>query len=190
MKLIRTSQQNGSPDYQPCSNFWVLLSLAFAAAAQTPTVSSVVNEGSFTTQLCPGALAYVYGANFGTDATKVTVTVAAKPAYVISIMASQLIVQIPFEATTGATTLTITVNGVAAPPFNITLATYARRYSRKTERPAGLGDIFASTSNVVTPAAPAKPGDALTAFTGGWGPPFQPHPRTPAAASPTATAPI
>src|SRR5580698_7517578 len=91
-----------------------------AAVAQTPTVTGVQNSASFSTQLCPGLIATVYGTTFGTVAANVSVSVGGKAAYVFSpVTAAQLNVELPFEASVGATTITVTVAGLASAPFNI-----------------------------------------------------------------------
>ena len=53
-----------------------------AAWAQTaPTIASVLNDFDYSTNLCPGALAAIYGTNFGTTASAVTITVGGKPGH-------------------------------------------------------------------------------------------------------------
>jgi uncharacterized protein (TIGR03437 family) len=93
----------------------ILTVLSAAAFAQTPTVTAVYNAYSYGTTLCPGLLAVVAGTNFGTDPTKASVTVGGKPGYVYTssgtYSATSMSIQVPFEAATGATTLTVTVNG-------------------------------------------------------------------------------
>ncbi len=169
-----------------------LLTFAVAAAAQTPTIAAggVVNAASFTPQLCPGAVAAVFGTNFGTNAANVTVSVAGKPAYVIAVTASQLTVQIPFETAAGATTLTVTVNGIASAPYSLMLATYAPAIVSQGGAGTGPGDIAELSGALVTTAAPAKPGDTLVVYASGLGPTNPATPTGPptALASTAATA--
>src|SRR5579862_1695178 len=64
----------------------VVFSLAgLAAWAQNaPTIASVLNLFDYSqTNLSPGALVAIYGSNFGTSATAVTITVGGKPGYVV-----------------------------------------------------------------------------------------------------------
>ena len=103
----------------------VLLTLCIGAVAQTPTVTSVLNFASSGTQLCPGVYAAVSGTGFGSNAANVTVAVGGKQGYVRFANPTSLGVQLPFEASPGATTLTVTVSGLTSAPFNVTLGSYA-----------------------------------------------------------------
>ena len=49
--------------------------LSLPSAAQTPTIQSVVNAGSFDARLSPGVVAMIGGSNFGNAAQGVTVQV-------------------------------------------------------------------------------------------------------------------
>ena len=154
----------------------VLLTLCIGAVAQTPTVTSVLNFASSGTQLCPGVYAAVSGTGFGSNAANVTVAVGGKQGYVRFANPTSLGVQLPFEASPGATTLTVTVSGLTSAPFNVTLGSYA---------PALLANSLSfRTGKVVnvTTSAPASPGDILGVFAVGLGP------TTPATATGAGTA--
>ena len=162
------------------------------STTQAPTVGAVLNTFSSGPELCPGMLASVFGTNFGSAAAAVTVTVGSKQAFVTFASPGQLVVQIPFEATVGATTLTVTVGGASSPPFNVTLATYAPAINTVAGTGTGLGVVRTSKNAQVTSTAPASPGDTLVIYVTGLGPsnPATPTGVTPASpARPTATAP-
>jgi uncharacterized protein (TIGR03437 family) len=97
--------------------------------------------------------------------------VAGKPAFVIGSFTTQLIVQIPFEAAPGPTTLTVAFNGPISAPFNLTLTKYCPAFL--TFGPNGTGTVnFNDQSEPppVTPSTPAKSGDTLSIFATGLGP--------------------
>jgi uncharacterized protein (TIGR03437 family) len=151
-----------------------ILALSAAAFAQTPTVTAVVNDADYAAALCPGVLAIVYGANFGTNGAAVSVTVGGENAYVYSTLVTptHFTVQVPFELTAGATMLTVTVGSAASTLFNITLATYAPSIPTLTGTGTGEGDVYDATNQnaMVTLANPAHPGDSLTLYCFGLGP--------------------
>jgi uncharacterized protein (TIGR03437 family) len=164
----------------------MLAGLSFAAPATAdPTVGGVVDATAFTTNLCPGMLAAVFGTNFGSAVGGVTVSVGGKPAYVQAVTPSQMTVQLPMDAPTGPTTMVVTVGGVSSAAFNLTLAAYAPVFVITGGAGAGPPAIYTSKGVLVTPAAPAKPGDVLLTYALGLGPT---NPATPAGAAP-ATAP-
>lgn len=102
---------------------FALCSVAFGQPT-TPTISMVSNAATYSTTLCPGLLAVVYGANFGSNTAVINVTVGGKPAYVApsSAVSTQVTIEVPFELAPGPTTVTISVANVASQPFNVTLA--------------------------------------------------------------------
>lgn len=173
----------------------VILSLASAAAAvaQTPIVTSVVNNLSYGTQLCPGLAVTIYGSNFGTDSTNVSVTVGTQSAYVFpnTAVSTQVGAQLPYSISTGPTTLTVTVNGVSSSPFNVTIGAASPYFATPNEIGYGLGAFWENDNGrSVTLAAPANPGDAILGFAVGLGPTSPASPVGPAmSASPVATLP-
>ncbi len=168
----------------------LFFSMTLVALAQTPTVTRVVNSRSGL-QLSPGALATVVGTGFGADFIEgtgtplnVSVSVGGKQASVILVVVggTQVDVQIPVDAPTGAVPLTVSVGGVTSAPFNITLDQYAPTL-------AGGSDIV-PTGIAVTPYSPAKPGDTVGTYASGLGPSTPPTPTGPAvSANPTAVKP-
>lgn len=148
----------------------MLAPLAFCAVAfaQAPTITAVINAASFGTQLCPGVAADIFGSNLGATASSVSVSVGGKAAYVAFASPSQLTVEIPFEASIGQTTVTVTVGTAQSAPFSITLAATAPAFF--TISGTGLATVLNAKSAIVTLTAPAHPGDALTAYAVGLGP--------------------
>ena len=148
------------------------LAFSAAAVAQTPTVTAVYNSDSYSTTLCPGLIAVVIGTNFGTDGSKVTVTVGGKPAYVYAndLSATAMAVEIPFELSPGPSTLTVTVAGAPSSPFNVTLAAVSPAFAVPNSAATGLALAYdAKTTALITYAAPANPGQTLTAYAIGLG---------------------
>lgn len=169
------------------TRFLLVFSMALAATAQTPTVVSVLNAGSFDTRLSPGVLAAIFGTNFGSGpASSVTVLVGDKKAYVGTVTANQINVQLPTDAPVGTVPLTVAVNGATSAAFSVTLDAYAPTIAVPTGTTNGTGAISTLKGALVTAAAPARPGDMLLAFALGLG---ATNPATPAGPAP-ANAPL
>jgi uncharacterized protein (TIGR03437 family) len=135
-------------------------------------------------------LAIIYGSNFGTTAANVSVSVGGKAAYVYSpVTAAQFTVELPFEASTGPTTLTVTVGGTQSAPFNITLAAIAPALGTQNGTGSGLGLVYETAGTTpVTLKAPAHDGDTLLVYAVGLGPTSPVTATGPASATnPTAT---
>jgi uncharacterized protein (TIGR03437 family) len=157
---------------------------AYSAAlfAQAPTVTAVVNAASFGTQICPGLVATVYGANFGSNAATVSVSVGGKPGYVYTqgFLATQMDVQIPFEVSAGPTTLTVTVAGVPTAAFPITVSAASPFFTTISGSGSGLAAVYdtSAANAAVTLTAPAHVGDNLIATAVGLGPTSPATPTT------------
>jgi uncharacterized protein (TIGR03437 family) len=123
----------------------------------------------------------VFGTNFGSRTSDLTVTVGGKTAYVASATPTQLNVQIPFEASVGNTTLTVSINGTISTPFNVALTTYAPAFSTISGTGSGLGFVQTPKNAMVTSVSPANPGDTLVAYLTGLGPT---NPATPTGLTP------
>jgi len=153
-----------------CRLLAVFALACMAAWAQTaPTIAAVQNVYDYSTNLCPGILAIVYGTNFGTTASAVTITVGGKPGYVASASASQLLAQIPFEISPGSTSMIVTVGGTNSVAFPITVAAVAPSFPTVNSSGSGSGIFDSAAATVLTSAAPAKPGDIVSAFVVGLG---------------------
>src|SRR5581483_10679237 len=96
------------------------------AQGPVPTVSGVTNAADFSNRLCPGALVAIFGANFGSTASAITVTVGSQRAYVAGVSnGNQIAAQLPTNVAAGSTTLTVAVGNATSAPMNITLDTHA-----------------------------------------------------------------
>jgi len=162
------------PRTQGLCRLLVVFSLAgLAAWAQnTPTVASVLNLFDYSqTNLSPGALVAVYGTNFGTSDSAITITVGGKPGYIVPKTAagSQVNAEIPFEVAPGATTVVISVNGTPSAAFPITLQATSPSFPTVNSSGSGTATLASSTGAVLTSAAPAKPGDLVSAYVTGLG---------------------
>ena len=121
-----------------------------------PSITSVLNLASGDTRLSPGTLATVSGTNFGTS-TSIPATVGGQPAAVLAATASQLTIQISFNAALGAGTATA---GTSA-AFPVTVSAYA---------PGLFSTILhAATGAALNTASPANPGEAISLFLTGLG---------------------
>jgi uncharacterized protein (TIGR03437 family) len=150
------------------------LALSATAFGQTPTVTGVLNGADFSTHLSPGLLVGIYGSNFGSGpASGVTVSVGGKAAYIAGVTPTQINAQLPFDATTGtAISLTVTVGGATSAPFSVTLGSYAPAFYTADglgSAGSGVGLIRTAAGAAITSAAPAKPGDTVTAYAAGLG---------------------
>ena len=161
-------------------------------ASTIPTVTGVLNGADFSSHLSPGVLVAVYGSNFGSGpASMVTATVSGKQAAVVAVTPTQLTVQLPVDAPTGATSLIVTIGGVSSTPFPITLDNFAPAIITADGSGSGPGLIRMASGSTITSVAPAHVGDNLVAYLVGLGatnPPF-PTGTTATAQAPTTTIP-
>ena len=134
------------------------------AVATGPVISSVVNDGSFTTALAPGSVAAVFGTNLGTSASA-GATVGGQTAQVLLATATQWLVLVPYGAATGSSTIQV---GASA-PFAITLTQYAPALFSVDG--SGLGNALATNSggSAISAGAPAVPGSTITLYATGLG---------------------
>ncbi|HTS49746.1 MAG TPA: IPT/TIG domain-containing protein [Bryobacteraceae bacterium] len=144
------------------------------------------------TNLSPGVLVAIYGSNFGTSATAVTITVGGKPGYVVpnTVFPNQINAEIPFELSSGPTSMIVSVNGTPSAAFPITLAATAPSIPTVNSSGSGPGIFDSATATVLTSAAPAKPGDIVSAYVTGLGatnPPTATSATPKAGAAPVAT---
>jgi uncharacterized protein (TIGR03437 family) len=164
-----------------------------AAAFAQPTVTGVINAASYSTQLSPGLTATIYGSNFGTNASAVSVSVGGAAGFVISpVTAGQFSAVLPIGAAPGATPITVTVGGVTSAPFNITLSAYSPAFLVQNSAATGFAAVYeVSTNALVTPIAPAHSGDNVYVYAVGLGAttPAVATGAAPTANSPTATLP-
>ena len=137
-----------------------------ASTSATPTITSVVNAGSFTSALAPGSAATVFGTDLPTSAAAGAL-VGGQTAQVYYSSASQWSVVIPYNAATGSSTIQV---GTSA-AFPITLSLYAPALFSADG--SGRGNVMAQRvltgTPVVSASAPAFPGDTLYIFATGLG---------------------
>jgi uncharacterized protein (TIGR03437 family) len=140
-----------------------------AAFADAPTVVSVLNVGDNGSHLCPGLDVAIYGTNFGSSTSGVTITVGGKPGYISVVTPNQINGQLPFEAATGPTTITVTVAGVTSAPLSITLDAVAPAFFTADGSGSGVATVLNTANAPLTSVAPAKPGDTVTVYATGLG---------------------
>ena len=141
-------------------------------SANGPTISAVKNALSFSSTLCPGLLATVYGTNFGTNSANAVVMVGGQSAYVYSTgySATQMDIEIPFGLSTGPTAITVSVGGVSSSAVPITLSATSPAFTSLSGAGTGLATIYPNGSaNNFTPGSPAQPGSTVVAYVAGLG---------------------
>src|SRR3954447_15445102 len=99
------------------------LLMAGTLLAQAPAVTGVHNTASLDNRLSPGCLAVIRGSNLGFG--DADVTIGGQTAPVIFGTPGSMNVQIPFELSPGATTLTVALQGRSSAPFRVNLAAYS-----------------------------------------------------------------
>jgi uncharacterized protein (TIGR03437 family) len=154
--------------------------------AQTPTIGAngVVNAASFDNRLCPGLVAAVFGTNFGTSKTGVTVTVSGKPGFLINVTSTQLAFQIPFEVSPGPASVVVTTPAGSSAAANITLLAYAPALLSADSSGAGL--FFDASNKPINAASPAAPGQTIAVSGLGFG---QTNPASGTGVAPSGAAP-
>jgi uncharacterized protein (TIGR03437 family) len=126
-----------------------LLLFAAAAAAQTPTVLSVVNIVNYQTALCPGLDVAIFGANFGNAVSSASISINGVPGYVFAVTPTQINAELPVNVPAGPAKITVTVGGTSSAPFNINLAAYAPVFEIQTSGAGTGAGLFLSAANVV-----------------------------------------
>jgi uncharacterized protein (TIGR03437 family) len=164
----------------------LLSSVAFGQASTTPAIASVVNGGTFDNRLCPGLLAVIFGSNFGTSKTGVTVTVSGKPGFLLNVAAGQINFQIPFEVSPGASSVVVTTPAGASAAANITLNAYAPTLATANGSGSGPGQFTDASSKPISATNSAAPGQTLVIIGAGFG---QTNPASGTGVAPTGTAP-
>ena len=172
-----------------------------AEAAERPmyTKASIVNGGSFAAgALSPGAIVSIFGQNLGQQAaaasvplprtlggTQVFFDTIPAPLYVVT--PGQLNAQVPWELGSAKSAIvTVVRNGVPGVPVEVDLAPYQPGLFAA----ANIGAILVNsrTGGLVTPQAPARPGDVLVGYATGLGlTAANPQTGEPDAGSPLAT---
>jgi uncharacterized protein (TIGR03437 family) len=147
-----------------CRAAAILLVAACSAWAQAPSVTGIQNAFSNTPGISPGVIASIYGNNFGTDKSAVTVTVGGRAAYVFGLVNTQINVEIPIELAPGPVGITVSRGGTASPVFNATLDAF----SPAVLSTGGNANLFLTDN--FTQVAVVSPGDFVAATAVGLGP--------------------
>ncbi|MCZ2078885.1 MAG: hypothetical protein LC130_28295, partial [Bryobacterales bacterium] len=146
------------------------LVLGTAVTGFAQQITSVVNFASLDNRLSPGALAFVRGTglNIGAPpAVTVTQGIEVRAAWVSpsDVSATQLLIQIPLDATVGAGTLTV---GAASYPINVT--SYAPGVFSRDSTGTGVGSfLHVNSGQIVSLTTPAAPNESLHVFAVGLG---------------------
>ena len=147
--------------------------------APAVTASGIVNAASFTATTSPGALASIFGTNFGAVIASassvpfpktlgvVSVTVGGRPAPVFYISPTQINFQIPWETPVGNADVIVTVNGVASDAGTVTVKTTAPGLFTQGD---GAAIVQNSDYSLNTSSNPAAAGSAIIAYLTGSGP--------------------
>jgi uncharacterized protein (TIGR03437 family) len=172
--------------YNSTSSTPVTVSVTSASGVNgTPAISSVLSGASFKSNFAPGSILSVFGSQLSPvtgSASAVPLPIAisgvealvngvAAPLYYVS--ASQLNVQIPYETTEGAATLSINNNGqVTTKSFQVT---------------AAAPGIFTDSTGALVPTAAGTPGQEIAFYITGAG---AVSPAVSTGAAPSASTPI
>lgn len=140
------------------------------AAPPPPTITKVVDGAAGTTHIAPGMPVEVTGMNFGNSATDAaSFSIADKPAPILSFNTStDVVIQAPVDAPTGATTLTATYKGMSSAAFSITLSTFAPAIFGAVG--SGGGSFYDSAGKPITATHAAAANLQVYALAAGLGP--------------------
>jgi uncharacterized protein (TIGR03437 family) len=172
--------------------------ISIALIVTAPTIASVVNGASFQPGIESGSWVTIQGADLATDSRTwqtsdfngnnlplsldgTSVTIDGKPAAVYYISATQLNVQAPTDATTGAVPVVVTNNGQVSAAFMAQLQTYAPAFFLYTGTEYAIAQHYPDNALVGNPSlvsgtVAAKPGDVLILWGTGFGPTNPPTP--------------
>ena len=164
--------------------------------------NGALNAASFAkgTPLVPGSIFALFGRNLASapasatatplpqELDRVRVTMGGLPAHLYYADAGQVNAQVPVELQGGRTaSLLVSVQGVAAPPDEVTLADVQPGIFTMNASGSGQGAIVNLAGQVVDAKHPAAPGDIVQVFCTGLGATSPPVPSgTAASASPLA----
>jgi uncharacterized protein (TIGR03437 family) len=135
-----------------------------------PTITSVLDPYTGSTNLAPGGLAVISGSGLGTNPR---VTVGGKVAYSltppIETGGTRISIEIPVDAPVGASTVVVSPANTPSPPFPVTLGEYAPVLIASTSGGA-ISPIDRQSGVAVTAGTPAAPGDTVVLSAIGLGP--------------------
>jgi uncharacterized protein (TIGR03437 family) len=175
----------------------ILLFTLFAVrAAAQPQITTVVNQGDFSTRLSPGVDASIFGLGLGPaagqkgDAQGLTVTVNGEKAPVAFSSASQLNIQIPFDIALGPAQVNVSYLGGNSGPAVVQILQYAPALLAFNGAGTGVAFFLHTNGGIGSASNPAHPGEVITLGAVGLGqtnPPSIAGTNTTTAASTTAT---
>ncbi len=154
---------------------------AATAAAEVPSVTGVRNFLSDEPFVAPGTVAHVYGHSLSTQrcvisemtlpkvACGVRVLIGNTEAALFVVTPIQLMIQIPYEAEPGNTTVVVQSLEGRSYPLPITLQSHAPGISRRDHVAADLGS-FNAPDGLVDFENPAEPAEVLSVGVVGLGP--------------------
>lgn len=150
--------------------FFLIATLANAQVV----VTSVLNGGDGSKNLCPGLQVVILGSNLGAFGAQSTITVGGEQAQLVENGSGTVVAVLPSDLPPGQTTLTVSYNGQTSAPFSITLAAYAPAIAQ-----VNSAYFFPTCSQCFSPinnqppginaANPAAPGSQAGAFLVGLG---------------------
>ena len=133
------------------------------AISAEPTIVSIVNTASSLPAVSPGGLATIFGAEFGTTPSEVSVSINGLNAPVLFASNHQVNVQFPFELSSGPAAVTVTVEGRASLPAQVWISPYSPALFSSS----GLGVLTNSSGTLIGAAAP---GQIINVYATGLGP--------------------
>jgi uncharacterized protein (TIGR03437 family) len=155
----------------------------------------VVNAASLTAKVAPGSLGSIFGSNLAasnasagspltTSLGGTSVTIGGYAAPLLYVSATQINCQVPFEVPAGsAADVIVTNTGQASNTVSVTVGDYAVGVFTYARTSSAADPIVTHTNNqLVTPANPALPNEALIVYATGIGK-LTDRPSTGAAAS-------
>ena len=194
----------------------IVVTLVVSATGSIPAITGVVNGASFQPGIESGSWVTIQGVNLAPDTRTwqasdfngnnlplsldgASVTIAGASAAVYYISPTQINVQAPTVAATGAVPVVVTNNGQMSAVFTAQLQTYSPAFFLYTGTSFAIASHFPDYALVGSPSAipgtiAAQPGDVLILWATGVGPTNPPTPAgvvvsgsPPAATQPTIT---
>jgi uncharacterized protein (TIGR03437 family) len=151
-----------------------------AIVPPAPAISNngIVNSASFSPHLSPGALATVFGTNFGAITAMggvplpnamgpVSVSVSGRNAPLLYVSPTQVNFQVPWETATGTANVTVTVNNATSSPVSVPVLSAGPGIFTQS---SGAAIVQNSDYSLNGPSNPAVPGNFIIAYLTGSGP--------------------
>ena len=178
-----------------------LIVYAVTCAAQIPQINpgGIVNGASFAvgTPVVPGSIASVFGSNFGSTTSGITLRMNGMVAPLLSVSSHQINFQVPWELTgQPQASVTVTLGGVTSVPVTAQLATYSPAIFSVNS--SGQGAVLISNSSDIagfdgtfSNSRPVERSEFISIYCTGLGPvTYQPDTGARAAVVPPSSSPI